>query len=342
VLDELVGFTRSITESLKTFEHDELYAKEDSLGACPACGEGQVRETAWGYQCDKNVGAGDGCSLMVWKDRGGRYVDRKLAYRLITEGRVGPVGGFVDRYGRELEATLILERDEEKGKWVMRTEYGAGANAGPNGEAEEAVGPVFPCPCEVDGCQIVETNLRYVCKQVLDGETRKGPVLPKVVCHRQMSVEEAGLFFGEGARTEPMDGFVSKRGRPFRGLLFRKPTGKHGFEFPPREKKKPAAKKKKPSSRSKAKPVSKKVTPAKKKTAAAKKRATPAKKRATPAKKRATPAKKKATPAKKKATPATKVTPAAKKTQSRKASSPKETAATAKTRSSKKDDSIGV
>ena len=38
-----------------------------------------------------------------------------------------------------------------------------------------------------------------------------------------------------------IDGFISKRGRPFRGLLFRKPTGRHGFEFPPREKKKPGA-----------------------------------------------------------------------------------------------------
>lgn len=258
-LDELVEFTRRVTESLKTFEHDELYSAEPSIGPCPACGEGQVRETAWGYQCDKNTGKGDGCTVMVWKDRGGRYIDRKLATRLITDLTVGPVGGFVDRYGRELEATLILEKDPEKDKWALRTEYGASASAGPNGEPEEAVGPLFPCPCETDGCQIVETNLRYVCKRVLDGESRGGPILPKVVCHRTISAEEAGLFFGEVGKTEILEGFISKRGRPFRGLLFRKPTGKHGFEFPPREKKEPAPKKKKAST-SKARVSRKKTT----------------------------------------------------------------------------------
>jgi hypothetical protein len=38
-----------------------------------------------------------------------------------------------------------------------------------------------------------------------------------------------------------LEGFTSKRGRPFTGLLVRKATGKHGFEFPeraPRKRKK--------------------------------------------------------------------------------------------------------
>jgi DNA topoisomerase III len=91
----------------------------------------------------------------------------------------------------------------------------------------------------------VITNKRYVTRPVLDGATRVGPQLPRVVCHREMSVEEIAAFFAEAGKTEILDGFISKRGRPFRGALFRKPTGRHGFEFPPREKrapKKPTAK----------------------------------------------------------------------------------------------------
>ena len=40
-----------------------------------------------------------------------------------------------------------------------------------------------------------------------------------------------------------LDNFISKRGKTFRGALKRKPTGRHGFEFPPREPRKKQAKK---------------------------------------------------------------------------------------------------
>ena len=44
-----------------------------------------------------------------------------------------------------------------------------------------------------------------------------------------------------------LDGFVSKRGNTFKAQIYRKKTGKHGFEFAPREgapKKKKATKRK--------------------------------------------------------------------------------------------------
>ena len=119
----------------------------------------------------------------------------------------------------------------------MRTEYGQPAEQ----EAEEIRDPLFACPAH-EGCQIIETNLRYVCKKLLDGDGKKGPVLPRTVCHREMEPAEVEGFFGEPARTEFFPDFISKRGRPFRGALIRKETGRHGFEFPPREPRAPKAK----------------------------------------------------------------------------------------------------
>jgi DNA topoisomerase III len=292
VRDAIVKYTRGVTESLVGFEHDTLYDGEPSLGICPGCG-GQVRESAWGYSCEHNVTRESECNFIIWKDRAGKFIDRKLASKLIIERKIGPVDGFVDRAGRRyLSGTVSLEKDPDTGRWILLTEFGASEDD----VDEETRGVLGPC-LDHEDCEIIETNVRYVCKKVLAGETRKGPVLPLKVCQREMSLAEAMTFFGEGAKTEILEGFISKRGRPFRGALFRKPTGKHGFEFPPREPKKGKAGAKK--------------TTAKKGKAAAKK--TPAKK--TPAKK--TPAKK--TTAKKstaKKTPAKKST--AKKTTAKK------------------------
>ncbi len=303
-LADLQDFTRNVTESLAGFDHDALYASDPDLGECPSCKIGRVTESAWGYRCSRNTQKDAECKFILWKDRGGRYIDRTLAMRLVKERRSGKIEGFADRYGRSLTGEIILEPDSDEpgDSWTMRIEYGE-----PSGDAlePETIGDVlFPCPCENEDCKgIVETSRRYVCEAFLERRAKKGPILPKVVCQRNMEPEEVAAFFAEEARTPTYEGFISRRGRPFRGLLFRKPTGKHGFEFPPRE---PRAKK---GGKTKAgkKSTAKKKSPAKKKStakrkSAAKKKA-PAKKRA-PAKKKAA-AKKKA-PAKRKSTAKTK------------------------------------
>lgn len=342
VRERLESLTRRVTEALVSFDHVDLYKDEPGLGTCPQCGEGYVTENAWGYPCSRNTGKDGPCRFIVWKDRGGRFIDRSMAKKLVDERVVGPIGGFFDRTGREGEGTLHLEYDEEKERWGLRVDYGQSTAV--DDEPEVVQGKLFPDPEDPDSW-IVETNKRYVSERLLSGDVKKAPVLPKVVCHREMSPEEAALYFGAEGKTPTLDGFISRRGRPFRGALFRKPTGKHGFEFPPREpragaKKKPAAKKttakkpaaKKPTARKTAakKPAAKRTTKATPATAAKKpattrkrttKAATP--KAGTAAKK---PATKRAT-TKKASTTAVKK-PAAKKPATRKRTTTKATPAT--------------
>jgi DNA topoisomerase-3 len=279
VLEGLETFTKEITEALTDFDHDTLFASEPALGPCPSCKIGEVVETAWGYRCSRNTQKEAECKLIIWKDRGGRYINRELAELLVKEHKSGRLEGFVSRGGRSSDGVMFLEPDEDTpgSQWTMRIEYGE--SSGEDVEPEVAVGVVFPCPCDREGCRgVVETNHRFVCSLVLDGVEKKGPVLPRLVCLRPMDVEEAQLFFAEEGRTGFIEGFISRRGRPFKGLLFRKPTGKHGFEFPPRasakadgepgKKKKKSKAKRKSKAKSKAKRKSKAKSKAKSKSRA--------------------------------------------------------------------------
>jgi DNA topoisomerase-3 len=235
LLARLRGFTEQITVTLKTLEHDRLYAGDPSLGACPSCGEGQVIESTWGYPCSRNTGRESVCNFMIWKDRAGRYMDRGTVARLVAERKIGPVDGFVDRSGRSLSGFMSLRKDDDAGKWVVDVEYGAPSASGDVVPVEEVEGEeLCPSPTDPDDV-IVETNLRYVSRKLLRKEAKSGPMLPRVVCQREISPDEARPFFGEAAETALFADFISKRGRPFTGKLVRKPTGKHGFEFPPRE-----------------------------------------------------------------------------------------------------------
>ncbi len=265
----LTEFTRGVTDALKGFDFDTLYAKEANLGRCPSCGQGDVVESAWGYRCTRNTRDEEGdapCKFILWKDRGGRFVDRKLAGRLVRDRNATGVVGFADRFGRALEGSIFLEPEDDTqgGKWTMRIVYGDSAAAdadGGGGGAEVRGDVVFPCPCGDASCAgVVETSHRFICQRFLDGAAKSGPVLPKIVCQRPIELEEAAAFFAEDAKTPFIEGFTSKRGKPFTGMLVRKATGKHGFEFPPR----PGRPQRGAAAGDDAKPAAKKKPPAKK------------------------------------------------------------------------------
>jgi len=243
VRDQLDHYVGEVTTLLTTFDMDELYKEEPVLGTCPSC-EHNVRESFWGYACERNTREDKQCTFIIWKERYGRYIDRHLVRRLLEHRKVEAVGSFVDQGGRAFfEASVTLRHEPEKERWSLDIGMENRGAPGADDEPEEVLKKLWPCPV-YEGSMIVETTLRYVSEKVLSGEEPRGPVLPKIVCKREMKEEEVKPFFSEEGKTEFMDNFISKRGRPFRGALKRKPTGKHGFEFPPREPRKKGGQKK--------------------------------------------------------------------------------------------------
>ena len=61
-----------------------------------------------------------------------------------------------------------------------------------------------------------------------------GFVMPRTVCKREITREEAEFYLRTG-KTELLTDFTSRFGRPFSATLVLKDTGRHGFEFPPRK-----------------------------------------------------------------------------------------------------------
>ncbi|MEZ4321087.1 MAG: DNA topoisomerase [Myxococcota bacterium] len=322
MLADLVDYTRKVVECLVTFEHQSLYDGSEPLGKCPECGS-PVSESAWGYACGRNTGRDSECSFIIWKDRGGRYMDRRTVRELLDKRKLPDVEGFVSLSGQSQTATMSLVKRTvavkrgkemvEEERWVVDLDYGNS----PGVESEEPeVEENILIPSDDKDAEIVVTNKRYCSRSMFEGTRKIGPILPRIVCHREMSEEEALAFFSEEGKTAILEGFISKRGRPFKGALFRKTTGKHGFEFPPRERKAPAKKpaksaakgtkaaaakstaKKAPAKKAPAKSAAKKA-PAKKSTAKAAKTADGAEVEAAPKKAPAKKAPAKKAPAKK-------------------------------------------
>jgi DNA topoisomerase-3 len=77
-MTKMVDYTRDIVERAKTFDYDGIYASEGALGPCPHHPDKSVRETFWAYKCEH-----EGCPLIIWKEKNGRYVDRSLVTDLL-------------------------------------------------------------------------------------------------------------------------------------------------------------------------------------------------------------------------------------------------------------------
>ncbi len=291
-MNEMEQYTREIVEIAKTFEYEDLYKDDPTLGDCPLC-ERPVYEGAWFYRCEEQPDEEEDCPVRIWKDTSGRYLDRATVEVMLRDGNTGVVEGFTARNGRTYQGVLEFDKDEKK--FVVRpTGWEEGSvNADPEYEVNPE--PLGTCPFEEE-CKVLESPTHFVCERKLkeaetpasdesSGEERPkscGFNFPRTVCKREIVRDEALVYLGTG-RTELLTDFTSRFGRPFSATLVLKENGRHGFEFPPRAPKdggeaggKKKAGRKKAGTKKKA--TTKKKTTRRKKTASKKK--TTAKKKA--------------------------------------------------------------
>jgi len=254
---EITNYACEIVDTAKTFEYEDLYDTKESLGDCPRCGR-PVFELAWFYRCsaDADVEREDDCPMRFWKDTAGRYLDRNTVMTLLRDGKTGALDGFTARNGRTYKGFIEIDRDEWK-LAVRSLGYNEGEGVSDLVEYEVNADPLGGCPFQED-CAVVESPTQYVCERQLkieqikserekngqvegmeNGDSEELPkgcgfVLPRTVCKREITREEAEVYIAN-RKTDLLDDFTSRFGRPFSATLTLKDNGRHGFEFPPRK-----------------------------------------------------------------------------------------------------------
>ncbi len=243
-MSEIEAYAREIVEHARTFEYDELYANEALMGPCPRTGR-PVKERAWFYSADEDPAAGpeDPTPMLFWKDTSGRYLNREVIVDVLRDGKSGVLDGFTARDGRTYRGILEIDRESWRLK-VRSVGPGEGETASAAPEYDVNPTPLGRCPFDED-CQVVESPSLFVCERKLkeaevgkqdDAPRSCGFQFPRTVCKREITREEA-LYYLQNRRTELLTDFTSRFGRPFSATLVLRDNGRHGFEFPPREKK---------------------------------------------------------------------------------------------------------
>lgn len=221
---EVVDRTRQHAHVAKNREYPELAAK------CPVCGESPLKQTDKFFQCRA-------CDFKIAKMVASRTLNADEARQLLEQKFVGPLEGFRNKFGQEFGASLVLDKDMKVGFQFQKTEVQERAVEA----LADSANAICPCPvCAKAGrnAMIYETEDAYVCESVIRGENACKPKgrLAREMCQYRIPREQAIKFFTEG-KTDLIDKWISKRGRPFSAHLVCNTEGKMvlAWEFPVRE-----------------------------------------------------------------------------------------------------------
>lgn len=229
---DIRGLTTQIVERTKAHARavkEKVYP--EFIANMPPHGQVAFKQTEDFYECKL-----PGVKLRIYKTVAGRALSEEEIRTLIEKRVVGPLEGFRSKKGRDFTAALQIN-EENKVSFLF-----------PDGDDPEAIdwdnAPVIaPCPvCEKAGRKgqmIHDTSDGYLCRLATPPKPICNARLPKELCKKTITPENARLFFTDG-KTALIEGMISKKGRPFKAFLVCHPGEKRllSWEFPPREPKK--------------------------------------------------------------------------------------------------------
>ena len=216
----IAEITRRMVDRAKKYEYDTIPGDFGVLSTpCPKCG-GEVHERYKAFQCIK-------CDFSIWKIISGRLFESKEIEQLIRDRQLGPLQGFRSRMGRPFAAVLKLTAEN-------KVEFDFGPDQR-NGEASVEVDftgqqPVGKCPKCANN--VFELPMAFVCEKATGPKRTCDFRASKVILQQPIERAQVEKLL-TGGKTDLLNRFISKKGRPFKAFLVVK-DGKIGFEFEPR------------------------------------------------------------------------------------------------------------
>ena len=211
----IIAETKGIVERVKGFEEDDSIARVTNI---PSPTDGKpLRETLRGYKSQ------DG-ELMIYKIIGGRRMEEAEVHELVTAGKVGPLDGFISAKTRSrFSALLRLVKDAEKGNWKAVYDFGDNTDLA-------TLTPFWSDP--ETGADLCENGSSYILREPDGAGYKQTFRVSRLMCQKAIP-REAAIQLVTVGKTDLMQGFISKKGRPFDAFLKRE-EARISWEFPPR------------------------------------------------------------------------------------------------------------
>jgi DNA topoisomerase-3 len=182
------------------------FTGKEPLGKCPACGS-NVYDTGMTYVCEKQTGPEPSCKFRTGKIILQQEISPEQLKKLLAEGKTELLKGFISKKtNRKFEAFLVVK----DGTTVI-------------GKCPKCSGQVF------------DTEAGYICENSRrDAKRCTFKPIGRTILEQPIDAVQAAKILKTG-KSDVMEKFISKSGKPFPAFLVMDKKGKITFEFPPRD-----------------------------------------------------------------------------------------------------------
>jgi DNA topoisomerase III len=207
------------------------FSGKEPLGKCPKCG-GRVFELGMSYVCENSRGPNKTCDFRAGKVILQQPVDPEQVIKLLSAGKTDLLPRFISRKGRPFKAFLVVTDRKDVGFEFEKRDPKTKKERKPKEPVAKIdfTGKESLGKCPKCGGKIFETENSYICERSQADRKPCKFKLSKTILGKDIPREQAQKLLATG-KTDLLEGFISKRGRPFSAYL-RLEDEKIGFEFP--------------------------------------------------------------------------------------------------------------
>jgi len=209
------------------------FTGKEPLGKCPACGA-NVYDGGMNYVCEKQAGAEQTCKFRTGKIILQQEISPEQVKKLLAEGKTDLLKGFVsNKTNRKFEAFLIVKDGKTGFEFKPREKKGKGAPKEPPPKID-FTGKAVIGKCPKCGGNVCDTEAGFVCENSqLEAKSCKFKI-GKVILEQPIDAVQAAKILKD-KKSDVMEKFISKSGKPFPAFLVMDKKGKITFEFPTRD-----------------------------------------------------------------------------------------------------------
>jgi DNA topoisomerase-3 len=211
------------------------FTGKEPLGKCPKCG-GNVYDAGMNYVCQNATGPDRKCSFKTGKIILQQEIGPEQVKKLLGEGKTDLLKGFISKKtNRKFEAFLIVKDGGTAFEFAPRVKKPKAAKTpGEPAPKIDFAGKESIGECPKCGGKVFDTEAGYLCERSQADVKPCKFKISKVVLEQPIDAVQAKKILADN-KSDLLDKFISKAGKPFPAYLVMDEKGKVTFEFPPRE-----------------------------------------------------------------------------------------------------------
>lgn len=212
------------------------FTGKEPLGKCPACGA-RVFDGGMNYVCEKQAGPEKSCNFRTGKIILQQEISPEQVKKLLAEGKTDLLKGFVsNKTNRKFEAFLVVKDGKTGFEFAPRERKGRNKDGTPKPPPPKIdfTGKPVVGKCPKCGGQVFDTEAGYLCERSQAEAKACKFKIGREILQQPIEAAQAQKILAT-SKSDLLDKFISKAGKPFPAFLVMDAKGKITFEFPPRE-----------------------------------------------------------------------------------------------------------